>query len=295
MEAPPRYTLPDWQRIYRPAPALPPLSDGEAVLVVRPDDPVFAETLGRESVSPMNRADVAYTRHVTRLREVVDIEGDAFVLLGQWDAMAQDAPFEDAWAFYRAPSRAIEALLAMSGIELIPAVASLAAAPAPVEALAEVIPIETRLFRAPPPVVSLELDQIVRLFATGTIATDDAVLELALEEPARLAILETLVANVPDRYKKGIDLRTHLPVPGTKAFEKYLDKFAGRIFVHGTAFSALQGEDRAAAVRQFVEAFHVPQARPSLPPALRPKTIKPSAAAPRGGRRSPGPRRRRRG
>src|SRR5687768_5325366 len=115
VEAPPRYTLPDWQRIYRPAPALPPLGDGEAVLVVRPDDPIFAETLGRESLAPTNRADVAYTRHLTRLREAVDIDGAMFVLLGEWDATKEEDPFEDAWAFYRAPARAVEELLTAGG------------------------------------------------------------------------------------------------------------------------------------------------------------------------------------
>src|SRR5689334_1641228 len=107
-----RFTLPEWQRLYRPAPALPPLGDGEAVLVVRPEDPLFAETLGRESLAPVNRNDIAYTRHVTRLREAVEIDGATFVLLGEWDATREDDPFEDAWAFYRAPAPAVEAVVA---------------------------------------------------------------------------------------------------------------------------------------------------------------------------------------
>jgi hypothetical protein len=267
MEAPARYTLPDWQRIYRPAPALPPLGDGEAVLVVRPDDPIFAETLGRESLAPHHRTDVAYTRHVTRLRESVDIDGAIFVLLGEWDATRDEDPFEDSWAFYRAPGKAIDELITSNGVALIPATAGLTPAPAPVEALASVLPFETRFTRAPPPVVGIELEQLLRLVATGLLTTDDAVLELAVDETQ----------------------------PGTKAFDAYLAKFGDRIFVHGTCFAQLEGEARAAAVRSWVEQFHVPQARPSLPPQLRPKksvspeapkkSVSPAAAAPKGSRR----------
>jgi hypothetical protein len=254
--------------------------------VVRPDDPIFAETLGRESLAPQHRTDVAYTRHLTRLRESVDIDGSIFVLLGEWDATRDEDPFEDSWAFYRAPGKAVEDLITSNGVSLIPATAALTPAPAPIEALASVLPIETRFTRAPPPVVGIELEQLVRLIATGLLTTDDAVLELVLDETQRSAMVEALTANVADRYKKGVDLRTKLPVPGTKAFEAYLAKFGDRIFVHGTCFAQLEGEARAAAVRSWVEQFHVPQARPSLPPQLRPKkSVSPDAGAPKGSRR----------
>jgi hypothetical protein len=271
VEAPPRYLLPDWQRIYRPAPALPPLHDGDAVLVVRPDDPIFAETLGRESLAPLNRNDVAYTRHVTRLREAVDIDGAMFVLLGEWDATKEDDPFDDAWAFYRAPKNAVEALLTSSGLSLIPMSAALTPAPAPIEALGSLLPIETRFTRAPPPVVAVELDQVLRLVATGALTTEDAVLELALDDAQRRAVVEAITADVPERYRRGVDLRSNLPVPGTKAFEAYLVEYGERIFVHGTCFAELDAEARAATVRGWIEHFHVPQARPSLPPQLRPQ------------------------
>ena len=285
VEAPARYTLPDWQRIYRPAPALPPLGDGEAVLVVRPDDPIFAETLGRESLSPSNQPEVAYTRHLTRLRETVDIDGALFVLLGEWDA-SKDAedPFEDVWAFYRAPILAIEHLITSSGLSLIPAAVGLTPAPAPIEALGALLPLETHFTRAPPPVVAVDLEQVVRLIATGTLETHDAMLELVLDEAQRVALVEAITANVPERYKKGVDLQTKLPVPGTKAFEAYLAKYGDRIFVHGTCFAELEGEARAAVVKGWVEHFHVPQARPSLPPQLRPKKAE-GGASPKGRRR----------
>jgi hypothetical protein len=279
-DAPPRYLLAEWQRIHRPSPALPTLGEAEGVLVVRPDDPVFAETLGRESLEPAHEA-IAFTRHLTRLRESIDVDGAVFVLLGEWDATREDDPFEDAWAFYRGPSAAIAALLAMGGAQMV----SMVPAIPPSDGMPELrsslgVPGEARLTRAPPPLVTIDVDGVVRLIATGVLSTEDVVLEVDVDTASRRALLESLTASVPERYDNGIDVRTGLPVPGTAAFERYLARFGERIFVQGVSLAALDGDAREAAIRGFVESFHVPQARPSLPPALRPQRAPSSDPAP---------------